>query len=104
MNSDLIWWGVAATVVGCYLFKIAGLSVPESVLEHPLTVRVADLIPVGLLGALIAVQVLADGENLVFDARIPALGVAAFLLWRKVPFLPMVAAAAATAALLRLLT
>lgn len=99
-----VWWGIVVTVVGCYGFKIAGLSVPERVLVHPFTVRIAELIPLGLLGALVTVQVLADGDRLVLDARVPALAVAAFLLWRRVPFLLMVTAAAATAALLRLLT
>jgi len=99
-----VWTGIVLTIVGCYALKLAGLSVPERVLAHPFTIRVSELIPLGLLGALIAVQVLADGDRLVLDARLPALGVAALLLWRGVPFLPMVAASAATAALLRLLS
>jgi hypothetical protein len=37
----------------------------------------------------------------VFDERVPALGVAGVLVWRKAPFLVVVLAAAATAALLR---
>ena len=37
----------------------------------------------------------------VIDARLPALGVAALLTWRRAPFLVIVLAAAATAALLR---
>ncbi len=98
-----LWTGIVLTIVGCYAFKIAGLSVPERVLVRPLTVRVADLIPLGLLGALVAVQVFASGDEVTVDARLPALAVAAFLLWRGVPFLPMVAASAATAALLRFL-
>jgi len=99
-----IWTGIVLTIIGCYVLKVAGLSVPERMLAHPLTIRVSELIPLGLLGALIAVQVLADDDGLVLDARLPALGVAALLLWRGVPFLPMVAASAATAALLRLFT
>jgi len=99
-----VWVGIALTVIGCYGLKIAGLSVPERLLTHRLTVQVSELIPLGLLGALIAVQVLADGDRLVLDARLPAIAVAAVLLWRGVPFLPMVVAAAATAALLRLWT
>lgn len=98
-----VWLGIVLTIVGCYGFKIAGLSVPERVLNHPWTVRVSDLIPIGLLGALVAVQVVAGGDRLVLDARVPALAVAALLLWRRVPFLPMVAAAAATAAVIRAL-
>jgi hypothetical protein len=41
---------------------------------------------------------------LVLDARTPALSVAAVLVWRRAPFLVVVLAAAATAALLRVLT
>lgn len=97
----MVWLGIALTTVGCFGLKLAGLSVPERVLSHRLTVRISDLIPVGLLGALIAVQVLADGTRLTIDARLAALGVAAVLLHLRVPFLPMVVLAAASAALLR---
>ncbi len=97
------WIGIVVLAVGCFLFKLAGLSVPERVLDHPVTRRAADLIPVALLGALIAVQVLGGDHTLVIDARLAALGVAAVLLMLRVPFLPMVFAAAATAALLRLI-
>lgn len=96
------WVGVLLTAVCCYLLKLAGLAVPARVLEHPVTLRATALIPAALLGALIAVQVLASGASIVVDARLAALGVAAVLLWLRVPFLPMVVAAAATAALLRL--
>jgi uncharacterized membrane protein len=96
------WAGITAMAVGCFALKLAGLSVPERVLNHPVTVRAADLIPVALLGALIAVQVLGGDHALVIDARLAALGVAFVLLMLRVPFLPMVFAAAATAALLRL--
>ncbi|MGA8850336.1 MAG: AzlD domain-containing protein [Aeromicrobium sp.] len=96
-----VWVGIALSAAGCFAFKLAGMSVPERVLAHRLTVRISDLIPVGLLGALIAVQVLADGTRVSVDARLAALGVAAVLLWLRVPFLPMVTLSAASAALLR---
>jgi uncharacterized membrane protein len=96
------WTGILLTCVGCYALKVAGVSVPERVLEHPWTRRAVDLIPVALLGALVAVQVLADGRSVTVDARLVALGVAGVLLVLRVPFLPVVAAAALTAALLRL--
>ena len=95
--------GIAIMAVGCFALKLSGLSVPERVLNHPWTIRAADLIPVGLLGALIAVQVLGGDHVLVVDARLAALAVAFVLLMLRVPFLPMVFAAAVTAALLRLL-
>lgn len=98
-----LWGGIVLMTVGCFALKLAGLSVPERVLQHPATVRVADLIPVALLGALIAVQVFGDGSSILLDARILGLAVAAVLLSLRVPFLPMVCAAALAAALARLL-
>ncbi len=68
-----------------------------------MTVRAADLIPVALLGALIAVQVFAEGSSLRLDARLLGLGVAALLLTLRVPFLGVVFGAALAAALVRLL-
>jgi hypothetical protein len=63
--------------------------------------RVLDVVAVPLLAALVLVQALDGGSRLVLDARVPALGVAALLVWRRAPFLVVVLAAAATAALLR---
>ncbi|SKB03256.1 MULTISPECIES: AzlD domain-containing protein [Aeromicrobium] len=100
--SDL-WWGVLAVAVGCYALKLLGLSVPDKVLEHPLTERAAGFIPVGLLAALVAVQGFTDGQEVVLDARVVGLAVAAVLLWRNVSFLPMLIAAAASTALVRLI-
>lgn len=96
-----LWLGIVVMIVGCFALKYAGLSVPPRVLDHPVTVRAADLIPVALLGALIAVQVFADGSTVTIDARLLGLGVAAVLLSLRVPFLPMVVAAALAAALVR---
>jgi branched-subunit amino acid transport protein len=99
----VIWTGIVVTAIGCYALKLVGLSVPDRVLTQPLTQRVAALIPPALLGALIAVQVLADGRHLVIDARLAGLGAAVVLLLLRAPFLVVVAGAAITAALLRLL-
>jgi branched-subunit amino acid transport protein len=64
--------------------------------------RTLDLVAVPLLAALILVQTVGDGRRFVLDARAPALAVAAVLVWRRAPFLVVVLAAAAVAALLRL--
>jgi branched-subunit amino acid transport protein len=69
----------------------------------PRTRRVLDLVAVPLLAALILTQTVGDGHRLVADARLPALAVAAVLVWRRAPFLVVVLAAAGTAALLRAL-
>ncbi len=98
-----IWGGIIITVAGCFALKYAGLSVPERVLVHPATIRAANLIPIALLGALIAVQVFADGTRLVIDARLFGLAVAAALLTLRAPFLVVVFLAALAAALARLI-
>jgi branched-subunit amino acid transport protein len=97
-----IWTAVVVGGIGCYLLKLAGLSVPDRVLDHPVAARVADYIPVALLAALVAVQVLADGPTLVVDARLAGLGAAVVLLVLRAPFLVVVFGAALVAALVRL--
>jgi hypothetical protein len=97
-----MWTAVLVTALGCYLLKLAGLSVPPRVLEHPLVERVADLIPVALLSALVAVQIFADGQELVLDARVLGLATAVVLLLLRAPFLVVVFGAALVTALARL--
>ncbi len=97
-----IWMAVIGAGIGCYLLKLAGLSLPPRVLEHPVIERVADLIPVALLAALVAVQVLASEQSLGVDARLAGLAAAFVLLLVRVPFLVVVFGAALVAALIRL--
>jgi hypothetical protein len=98
-----LWAAVLVTAAGCYLLKIAGLSVPPRALERPAVQRVADLLPVALLAALVAVQVTARGHELVVDARALGLLAAVGLLLLRAPFLVVVVGAALAAALVRLL-
>lgn len=98
-----MWTAVVAAGLGCYLLKLAGLSLPERLLDHPTVERVADLIPVALLAALVAVQVFADGNDLVLDARALGLSVAVILLIARAPFLVVVFGAGLAAGLVRLL-
>lgn len=96
-----MWLAVLVGSAGCYLAKLAGLSVPIRVLNNPRIQRVATLLPVALLAALATTQTLTAGGRLVLDARVAAIGVAVLALMRRAPFLAVVALAAATAALLR---
>ena len=98
----MTWVAILGAGVGCYLLKLAGLSLPPRALENPVIERIADLIPVALLAALVAVQVFADGTRLTVDARVAGLAVAVVALLLRAPFLVVVFAAALTAALLRL--
>jgi branched-subunit amino acid transport protein len=97
------WAAILLAAAGCYLLKLLGLSVPSAVLEHPAVERVADLLPVALLAALIGVQVLSDGQSLTVDARLVGLGVAVVALVLRAPFIVVVALAALSAALVRML-
>jgi branched-subunit amino acid transport protein len=102
----MIWFAIACCALACYLLKLAGLSVPAQLLERPWVKRIADLLPVALLAALIAVQVFSTGggsdPRLAIDARLAGLGAAVVALLLRAPFLVVVIASAATAALLRL--
>lgn len=85
-----------------YSWKLIGLSVPKSALQNPRVARIAGLLTVALLSALIGVQGFTSAGLVTFDARVPALAVAAILLYVRAPFIVMVAAAALVAALLRM--
>jgi hypothetical protein len=98
-----LWAGILIASVLVYSWKILGYLVPNSVLNNPIVSRVAGLLTVALLAALLGVQGLTGSGELQFDARIPAIGVAAILLYFKAPFVVMVAASALVAGLLRLL-
>ena len=97
-----VWLAVLLTAAGCYGLKLLGLLAPARLLEHPLAARVSALLPVALLAALAAVQTLATGTQLVVDARLAGVGAAVVAVLLRAPFLVVVAAAAVTAALVRL--
>ena len=97
-----LWTAVLIASIICVALKTVGYLIPPRWLEAPRPARIADLLTVALLAALVAVQTLGDGQAVTVDARVPAVLVAAGLLLLRAPFLVVVALAAATAALLRL--
>lgn len=97
-----LWTAVMIASIICVALKAVGYLVPPRWLEAPRPARITDLLTVALLSALVAVQTLAAGQSVVVDARVPAVLVAAGLLAMRAPFLAVVIAAAAVAALLRL--
>ncbi|MBB2912877.1 branched-subunit amino acid transport protein [Streptosporangium becharense] len=99
-----IWWAVAATCAACYMLKLAGLSAPRRILDHPGVQRFAALVPVALLAALIAVQSFAHGQELHVDwPRTAGLGAAVVALLARAPFLVVLAVAAVVTAATRYL-
>ena len=99
----MIWAPLLAACAACYALKLAGLSMPQRVLQDPRIQRTVPLLPVALLAGLIAINTFSTGMHLAIDARAAALAVAAAAILLRAPFLVVVVVAAATAALLRLL-
>ena len=99
-----VWVAVLVTAAGCYALKLTGLVVPGSVLANPRVRRFAELVPIALLAALVAVQSFAVGQSLTIDpARLAGLGAAVVALLLRAPFLVVIVVAAGTAAVLRAL-
>jgi len=103
VTGTALWAAVLAGSIGCYLLKLLGLSVPESVLDRPTVRATAVALPVALLAALTAVQTFASGQALVLDARVAGVAAAVVALLLRAPFLVVVLVAALTAAGLRAL-
>lgn len=99
-----MWTAVLLGSLGCYALKLTGLSLPEHVLDNPRVRRIATLLPIALLSALIAIGTFTEDQHFVLDARVVGVGAAAIAVWRRAPFLVVVALAATTAALVRLAT
>jgi uncharacterized membrane protein len=93
-----VWTPILIAAGGCYVLKLAGLSVPQRVLDGARVQRVAVLLPVALLAALISTQTFGEG----LDARAAGLAAAVVALVLRAPFLVVVTASCATTALLRL--
>ena len=94
MTSVLIVSGL------CYLLKLSGYLIPDSLFANPRFQRINTLIPVVLLSALVAVQTLGNKASLVIDQRLAGVLVAAIALKFKAPFPLMMLLAAVTSALL----
>ena len=104
MSPGALWAVVLAGSLGCYLLKLAGLSVPAAWVEQPWVARVVDFVPAALLAALVAVQVATSGSALVLDGRVVGLVVAAVALALRAPFIVVLVVAGAAGALVSVLT
>jgi branched-subunit amino acid transport protein len=104
MSDGTLWTAVVVASVGCYLLKLAGLSVPAAWVEQPWVARIVDFVPAALLAALVAVQGLTTEDRIVVDGRLAGLAVAALALALRAPFIVVIALAGATGAAVHLLT
>jgi branched-subunit amino acid transport protein len=99
VTGTALWATVLVGSLGCYLLKLAGLSVPAAWVEQPWVARVVDFVPAALLAALVAVQAFASGNDLVLDGRLVGLAVAAVALALRAPFIVVLLLAGAAGAL-----
>ncbi len=97
-----LWVTILAASVGCYGLKLAGVSLPESVLADPRVQRVAGLLPVAMLSALVAGGLFASGRHYAADWHLTAgVGAGAVALWRGRSLVVVFVVAVAVTALLR---
>jgi len=104
VSTGTLWAAVLAGAVGCYLLKLAGLSVPTAWVERPWVTRVVAFVPAALLAALVAVQAATTDDRLVLDGRLVGLAVAATALALRVPFIVVLLLAGAAGALVQVVT
>jgi branched-subunit amino acid transport protein len=100
-----LWIALLIACLGSYGLKLAGMSLPESVLNHPQVQRVAGFLPVAMLSALVAVELFDGGGHYAVDWRTlagVAAGVIALLLRRGL--LVVFVVAIGVTAFLRLVT
>jgi branched-subunit amino acid transport protein len=101
----VLWVAVIVASVGTYLLKLAGVSLPESVLAHPTVQRIAGFLPVAMLSALVAVELFTEAGAFAVDWAVLAgfaAGVVALLLRRGL--LVVFVVAIAVTALIRLVS
>jgi branched-subunit amino acid transport protein len=103
VTSAGLWIVVLVGGAGCYLLKLAGLSVPPAWVERPWVKRVAEFVPAALLAALVAVQAVTSGHLLVLDGRLVGLAVAAVALALRAPFIVVLVLAGVAGALVHVL-
>lgn len=97
------WVAVVVASVGCYLTKLAGVSLPAPVLDHPVVRRVAALLPVAMLAGLVVVELFDAGGRWGVDWRaLGGMAAAVVALLLRAGVLTVFVVAVVTTALLRL--
>jgi len=102
VSDAALWVAVIGAGLACLAIKLVGHLVPEHALAKPRVARVAALVTVALLAALVAVQAATSNGHVVADARLLGLAAAVVALLARAPFVVVVIVAALVTALLRL--
>jgi len=95
-----IWIATLVTSFICFVLKLLGYSLPESILNKPIVQRINSLIPIALLSALVAVQTFGIDKSVQIDHRLAGVVVAGIALRFKASFPVMMLLAAITSAVI----
>ncbi len=100
-----LWLAVIGTSAGCYALKLAGMSVPQSLIGHPRVKRTAELLPIAMLSALIATDLFDQNRHYTADWHtLAGVGAGVIALWRGRSLVVVFAIAIAVTAVLRAVT
>jgi branched-subunit amino acid transport protein len=100
-----LWVALIIACLGSYALKLAGVSLPESVLNHPTVQRVAGFLPVAMLSALVAVELFDGGGGYLVDWRtLAGMAAAVVALLLRAGVLVVFMVAISVTAILRLIS
>ncbi|GAA3564947.1 AzlD domain-containing protein [Amycolatopsis ultiminotia] len=102
MDAVELLIATAVLAAGTFAFRFAGPALRTRLRPSARAERLMTLAAVVLLAALVATSTLTEGHGFAGFARPAGVLVGGVLAWRRAPFVAVVVAAAATAALLRL--
>jgi branched-subunit amino acid transport protein len=97
-----VWWSVLLVGAGTLLLKAAGPVLLGGRTLPPSLGGMLDLIAPSVLAALVVTQLVGGDRELVLDERLAGIAAAGVALALRAPILVVVAVAAVTTALLRL--
>ncbi len=99
-----LWVTVLVASIGCYGLKLAGVSLPASVLGHPRVQRTASLLPVTMLSALVVTDLFDTNRHYSADWHtLAGVGAGAIALGLGRSLVVVFVVAIASTAVLRLL-
>lgn len=103
MSATALVVAVLVLGAGTFAFRYAGPVLCDRVTLSPRVEQLLGVSAIVLLAALVATSAVLDGREFAGVAKPAGVAVGALLAWRRAPFVLVVVAAAATAAVLRLL-
>ena len=93
---------MAIYIAGVFAIRMfGGFGLASLIGESEQWKRLLTLLPLSIVASVVAVQVFTSGREVVIDARVVGVGLAAVLAWKRVPLGVVVIVAAAATALTR---